>query len=119
MEKFFKKELNNIIIIIDMPLTYTAASILIANNTYDEFLHLIIFYSLLLIIVIRKHDSRIPIAYALIMLLISAVQLAFQNETAANNTAIVVFYLLCVGVIAQLIEYIRNPEVDDSNNEYD
>lgn len=29
------------------------------------------------------------------------------------------FCLLCVGVIAQLIEYMINPEIDDSNNEND
>ena len=125
-----------------MPLAYTAAAILVANFTDNELLQLGTFFALLLIIVIRKHDSRIPIAYALIMLIISAFQLAFQTgssawidpsgfwgdlllsfqfafltETAANKTVILAYYLLSVGVIAQLIEYMRNPEVEEHSNE--
>ncbi len=113
MEKLLKKRINKIRALIDMPLAYTAAAILIAYNTDNELLQLGTFFALLLIIVIKKHDSRIPIAYAIIMLLISAFQLAFQSETVANQTAIIVYYLLCVGVMAQFIEYIKNPEVDN------
>ena len=61
------------------------------------------------IIVMRKHDSRIPIAFALTLLALAACKLAFTTETAANSTAILAYYLLCVGVIAQFIEYIKNP----------
>ncbi len=117
MQNIIKSVKNDIKTFIDMPVAYTAAAILIANNTAEELLQLGTFFALLLIIVIRKHDSRIPIAYALILLLISAFKLAFQTETAANQTAIFVYYLLCVGVIAQFIEYLRNPEVDDNKHE--
>lgn len=117
MEKLFKKRINEIMTIINMPLAYTAAAILIAYNTDDEILQLGIFFALFLIFIIKKHDSRIPIAYALIMLLISAFLLAFETENAANQSAILAYYLLCVGVITQFIEYIRNPEVDDHKNE--
>ena len=117
MEKLFKKRINGLKKIINMPSAYTAAAILIAYNTDDKLLQPGIFFALLLIIVIRRNESRIPTVYALIMFLISAFLLAFQVETAANKTAILGYYLLCAGVIAQFIEYIRNPEVDDHKNE--
>ncbi len=60
-----------------------------------------------------EYDSRIPAAFALTLLALSAFQLAFTTETAANSTAILAYYLLCVGVIAQFIEYIKNPKDDE------
>ena len=102
-----KKEIKSIL---DLPILYTAIAVLIARFTQNEVAQLSIFIILLIVIIIRKHDSRIPIAFALILLALSAFQLAFMTEVAANNTAILAYYLLCVGVIAQLIEYIKNPE---------
>ena len=101
-----KQELKTIL---DLPILYTAIAILIAHSTANEHTQLAAFVILLLIIIIRKHDSRIPIAFALILLALCAFQLAFQTESAANSTAILAYYLLCVGVIAQFIEYIKNP----------
>ena len=102
-----KQELKTIL---DLPILYTAIAILIAHSTKSELTQLAAFVILLLIIIYRKHDSRIPIAFALILLMLSAFQLAFQTEAAANATAILAYYLLCVGVIAQFIEYIKNPK---------
>ena len=101
-----KKELKSIL---DLPIFYTAIAVLIAHSTTNELTQLSAFVILLIIIIYRKHDSRIPIAFALILLMLSAFQLAFMTEAAANNTAILAYYLLCVGVIAQFIEYIKNP----------
>ena len=108
--KHLKKELKEIL---DLPILYTAIAILIAHSTQNELTQLAAFAVLLLIIIYRKHDSRIPIAFALILLALSAFQLAFQTEAAANNTAILAYYLLCTGVIAQFIEYIKNPGEDE------
>ncbi len=82
---------------VNPPVLYTAIAILAANNTTDEIIQLGIFFILFAIIVIQKHDSRIPIGFALLLLMLSAFQLAFIAETAANNTAIFAYYLLCVG----------------------
>ncbi len=95
---------------VNPPVLYTAIAILAANNTTNELIQLGIFFILFTVIVIQKHDSRIPIAFALILLMLSAFQLAFITETAANHSAIFAYYLLCVGVLAQFIEYLRNPE---------
>ena len=102
-----KQELKTIL---DLPILYTAIAVLIAHSTPNELTQLAAFVILLIIIIIRKHDSRIPIAFALILLALAAFQLAFTTEAAANNTAILAYYLLCVGVIAQFIEYIKNPQ---------
>ncbi len=102
-----KQELKTIL---DLPILYTAIAVLIAHFTENELIQLVTFSALLLIIIYRKHDSRIPIAFALTLLALCAFQLAFTTETAANSTAILAYYLLCVGVIAQFIEYIKNPE---------
>ncbi|MFH1126511.1 MAG: hypothetical protein V1718_00180 [archaeon] len=107
-----KKPIDELKTILDLPIAITAIAILIARFTENELIQLTTFIILLAIIVIRKQDSRIPIAFALILLMVSAFQLAFQTESAANQTAILAYYLLCVGVLAQFIEYIKNPEDD-------
>jgi 4-amino-4-deoxy-L-arabinose transferase-like glycosyltransferase len=55
-----------------------------------------------------KFDGRIPIGYALLMLVLSAIVLAFyKNENLANQLSIYAYWLLVVGVICLTIEYIR------------
>ena len=117
MKRLIKKRITEIMTIIGMPSVYTAAAILIAYDSDDGLFQLGTFFVLLLIIVTRKRESRIPIVYALIMLLLCAFELAFRTENAANKSAILAYYLLCVGVITQFIEYMKNPEVDDNNDE--
>ncbi len=102
---------------VNPPVLYTAIAILAANNTTDELMQLGIFFILFAIIVIQKHDSRIPIGFALLLLVLSAFQLAFITETAANRSAIFAYYLLCVGVLSQFIEYLRNPEEEEDNKQ--
>jgi len=60
-----------------------------------------------------KLDSRIPIALALGLLFLTAITLVRGAESSANQLAIFAYYLLVVGVVLQLIEYIRNPEQVD------
>jgi uncharacterized membrane protein len=57
-----------------------------------------------------KLDSRIPIALALGLLFMTAITLVQGAESSANQLAVFAYYLLVVGVVLQLIEYIRNPE---------
>jgi hypothetical protein len=91
MQKHFKKGINEIKTIIDMPVAYTAAAILIAHDTSDELLQLAF-----------QTGSRAWIdSSGFWRDLLLAFQSAFLTETAANRTAILAYYLLCVGVIAQ------------------
>jgi len=66
----------------------------------------------LFISLILKLDSRIPIAFALLLLLLTATTLVQGLENAANQIAIYAYYFLVAGVMLQLIEYIRNPETE-------
>ena len=104
-----KKHMHELLNKVNPPVLYTSIAILAANNTSKELIKIGVFFVLFVIIVVQKHDSRIPIGFALILLMLSAFQLAFITETAANRSAIFAYYLLCVGVMAQFIEYIRNP----------
>ena len=55
-----------------------------------------------------KFDGRIPVGYALLMLFLSAIVLAFyKNEVLANQLSIYAYWLLVVGVVCLTIEYIR------------
>lgn len=55
-----------------------------------------------------KWDGRIPVGYALLMLILAAVTLAFlKNESLANQLSIYAYWLLVVGVVCLTIEYIK------------
>jgi hypothetical protein len=55
-----------------------------------------------------KFDSRIPIGYALIMLVLAAITLELiKNESFANQLAIYAYWLILVGTICLIIRYIR------------
>ena len=54
----------------------------------------------------NKYDSRIPIALALLLLVISAFVL-LSSEALANDLATYTYYLLVVGVILEAADYIR------------
>lgn len=55
-----------------------------------------------------KWDGRIPVGYALLMLILAAIVLAFmKNEALANQLSIYAYWFLVVGVICLTIEYIK------------
>lgn len=91
--------------------------IMVIINYYDQFIYYfikVIPYLLLIYFFVSlklKLDSRIPIALALGLLFLTAVTLVWGLESTANQLAIFAYYLLVVGVVLQLIEYIRNPEI--------
>ena len=52
--------------------------------------------------------DRLPIGIALVLLAIAAGILASGNEVVANDFAIMAYYLLVLGVLLQIISYIRS-----------
>jgi len=57
---------------------------------------------------IFKFDGRIPVVYALLLLILTAIVLAvYGNEYLANQLSIYAYWLLVVGVICLTIEDIR------------
>ena len=104
LKKAFPNNLKNLI---HIPYLLVLAAVAIANFTKSEILTLAIFLALLIIFAKQKYDSRIPIGFALLLLVITAFVLAFSSEALANRIAIYSYYYLVVGVVLQLIGYIR------------
>jgi len=92
---------------LNIPYILVLATVVLANFIESETLTLAIFLALLIIFAIKKYDPRIPIAFALLLLVLSAIELAVASEDVANMIAIYAYYYLVVGVLLQLIEYIR------------
>lgn len=111
-----KKESPKLQDFLHVPYLLVLSAVVAANFIESETVTLMIFFAFLLIYSIKKYDSRIPIAFALLLLIISAFVLAYKNEALANQIAIYAYYYLVVGVLLQLIEYIRNPE-DENETE--
>ena len=83
-------------------------SILLYKYSHDEELRtLLIFVLYLILSIIHNIDPRYPIIAAIGCLILSAVLLSVKNEVLANKVAIYAYYFLVVGVILNIIEYIR------------
>ena len=79
--------------------------LLFQNN---DLLILATFIILIPLFAILKFDGRIPVAYAIALLIIAAFILAFQkSEDLANQIAIYSYWLLVVGVTCLTIDYFR------------
>jgi len=81
--------------------------------TFDEFA----FFLLLLYIPFSlklKLDERYPVAFAIFLLILSAITLAQGFEERANRIAIYAYYFLVIGVILMLAEYLREPKNNSS-----
>jgi len=85
--------------------------VILVSHFVFQTVDLAIFLSFLILIpifVFFQFDGRIPIGYALLMLVLSALALAFnKNESIANQFAIYAYWLLVVGIICLLIDYLR------------
>lgn len=79
--------------------------ILIKGNFQDPISLLILLYFISALIF--DLDSRYPIIAAIFLLFFTAIQLVQKNEELANQMAIYAYYFLVVGVLLQLIEYIK------------
>lgn len=74
----------------------------------------LMFISLIPIFAYFKFDGRIPVAYAIIMLVLTVIVLAiYNNDDLANRLAIYAYYLLIVGVSCLFIEYVRERKLDN------
>jgi len=67
---------------------------------------------------ILKFDGRIPIGYAILLLITAAALLSTGNENLANQVAIYAYWLLVVGVACLTIEYIREERKKKDTSKY-
>lgn len=89
-------------------------SLMLFKFKNDEDLRtLLVFAFYFAISLIYGIDSRFPIAAAIFLLIGAAIYLQF-DEKFANKLAIYAYYFLVVGVVLQLIEYIREKEEQNS-----
>ena len=101
MKKKLKMMIPNLLVI---------CSILVSHFIFhcEDLSTFIAFIVLVPIFAIFKFDGRIPVAYAILMLVFAAVVLGIYNdETLANIFAIYAYWLLVDGVVCLFIEYVR------------
>lgn len=76
----------------------------------------LVFIGIFSIYAIRKYDSRLLIGAAILLLTVSAVELAWGSQAYANTLSIWAYYFLVAGVLASLVEYLRSPEEFSETN---
>ena len=94
----------------NIPYIAVFLSIFLSHFIYphDSLKVFLTFIVLIPIFAFLKLDSRVPVGYAILMLVFAAVTLAFRkDETLANQFAIYAYWLLVVGTTLMLIEYAR------------
>lgn len=84
--------------------------ILILKYSDEESRTLLIFFLYFLVALFYKLDPRYPILAAIGSLILSAILLVQKKEYLANKVAIYAYYFLVVGVLLNLIEYVREGE---------
>ena len=67
----------------------------------------LIFVALILAFSIYRFDSRVPIIFAIVMLLIAAMLIYQQKDDSANRLAVQSYLLLVAGIICALVELYR------------
>lgn len=67
----------------------------------------IVYIALIPIFITLKFDGKIPIYYAILLFMITAILLLYRNSELANQMIIYAFWLLVVGILCSMIEYFR------------
>jgi hypothetical protein len=89
-------------------LIITLAALLLAYiASENNLITFLIFGVLLFAFSIFKFDSRVPIVYAILLLLIAAVMTSLGQDDSVKKLALISYWLLVVGVVAVLIDFYR------------
>ena len=67
----------------------------------------LLFAALTIVFSIYRFDSRIPIIFAIVLLLIAAMLIYQQKDDSANHLAVQSYLLLVVGIVCALVEFYR------------
>ena len=73
----------------------------------SKVLVLSIFMMTLVVYAVRRYNSKILVGIALCLLIAGAVHLALMMEVGAEQIAVLAYYFLAIGVIGELIEFVR------------
>ena len=86
----------------------TLAALLLAYiASENDLITFLIFGVLLFVFSIFKFDSRVPIVYAILLLLVAAVMTFLEEDDSVKKLALVSYGLLVVGIVAVLIDFYR------------
>jgi hypothetical protein len=86
----------------------TLAALLLAYAmSQNDLITLLIFTVLLFVFTIFKFDSRIPIGYAIILLVVSAVLTFLNVDDSVKRLTLISYWLLVVGIIDVLVDLYR------------
>ena len=77
------------------------------NENYPEWYQTVVLGLYFILSILIDIDSRIPIAAALILLIITPIYLIKNLENYANFLATIAYFFLVIGVIKQFIEYLK------------
>ena len=100
---FFSKDIPRV-----TALMITLAAVLLAYiASENNLITFIIFGVLLIAFTIFKLDSRVPIVYAILLLLIAAVMTSLGHDDSVQKLALLSYWLLVVGIVAVLIDFYR------------
>ena len=91
-----------------IPFIIALVALLLAYSMpQNDMIALLIFALLILVFSIFNFDSRIPIFYAIIILIIAAVLTSAKVDDSVKKLALISYWLLVVGVITALIDFYR------------
>lgn len=96
--------------LLTLPFTLIAIAPVLATHFTSALYSFLVFIGVFSMYAIRKYDSRLLIGAAILLLTVSAVELAWGSEAYANTLSLWAYYFLFAGVLASLVEYIRGPE---------
>lgn len=96
--------------LLTIPFTLIAIAPVLATHFSSTLYSFLVFIGVFAIYATRKYDSRLLIGAAILILTVSAVELAWGSEAYANTLSLWAYYFLVAGVLGSLVEYIRSPK---------
>ena len=90
-----------------LTLVVVLLSILFYMRQWPDYLMYLLFLAYLIWVFIKKIDSRVPIAAALLLLIATPIYLILNLESYANYLATLAYFFLVIGVIKQFVEYLK------------
>lgn len=89
------------------PLLLIAVSLMFLDLVMSFVCLFFVFFVIALLFVFRKYDSQLLIGTAVLLLTVSAVELAWGSATYANTLMEWAIYFLMLGLLVSFAEYVR------------
>ncbi len=90
-----------------LPLLLITVSLILLNVLMSFVCLFFVFFVIALLFVFRRYDSQLLIGTAVLLLTVSAVELAWGSATYANTLMEWAIYFLMLGILVSFAEYVR------------